>query len=1102
MIKSLLLAGMVVSVSSSAATPVSWATLPPTPQLIVQGPLPSMEAIYTWSADSSILASLSALTGRLQLWDTTSGNTIYTHSFGVLEDKTVFSADFSLSQDRQSFILWLEPRTGECLGRVVAIFTKVPTEARMPPPALGKPCTHWSERRLPSPAGYRLVATDHGETIVAPGKPPVRLAASAARDLVDVDVTLAGTRAVLLANQRATMLDAVAGSVAEVWSLDRDTRVASLRVPGAYATARWLDGDRFMLTGFPDRGVKPQPTLIVDGATGRILDSAPFRCAVAAYGKSGAMIAGRTSRCLDADDQGLDPGLRVRRPHGAWQLAHVEGLGTPLVEAVAASQDASAAAILTRRTIRFEHPGAADQGKLLIDQMRLVVITGDLLGTTARARTVPVNWLSDGEGVQSIHFTPDGTRVVIDTYHRIIVVGLADGHETTLQRAGTDQARVITVGNEAAITASYRHNKAESYPLDGSKASPPMFAESSVMSAGFLANGLRWAATFDGSIGFYSRDGSQTLELSSLGAAGFVAVDSSGRYDSSLGPDSNAFRWWFPDEPLRSLGGQTFMRDYLEPQLLTKTLACIAAGNCATALPAPPPVGRLNRTLPDVRIARVRPGPRGDTAIVEVEARSIERHAANGKTRSGMFNLRLFRGRKLVGQWPAASSDTAALDLDGWRRTNALRPGMDGVFRASITVRLPTALTARHSEFQAYAFNDDRVTSDAARASYDRPLVWPRTPTAFVLTIGIDDYAEDRFHLDYAVADADLLAKRLAKVPRYRIRRLDLRGKGAKRQATTQSIADAIALLAPGDHAAARARLRALGVDPSVFTTATPDDLVLITFAGHGWADPRGNFYLVPADESWPEGQDLPDLKRLISAAELSDWLRPIDAGDASIIIDACNSAAVVASAGFKPGPLGDRGLGQLAYDKGILILAASQTDQKAHEDRRLGHGFLTAALARDGLDEDGFGRADLNDDGQITLDEWLRYAVARLPALSAEVAGAARGRDFMPIADTASRAEEAPVAPQQPSLFDFAAGQSPVVLAREPWPAGIRRLEYAISGWSRAASYSLTDAWHVVTDTLYGVLIALAPLIGLAAFLLGRWLWRVVRRHVHRAPN
>lgn len=106
-----------------------------------------------------------------------------------------------------------------------------------------------------------------------------------------------------------------------------------------------------------------------------------------------------------------------------------------------------------------------------------------------------------------------------------------------------------------------------------------------------------------------------------------------------------------------------------------------------------------------------------------------------------------------------------------------------------------------------------------------------------------------------------------------------------------------------------------------------------------------------------------------------------------------------------------------------------------------------------------------------------------------------------MPIADTASRAEEAPVAPQQPSLFDFAAGQSPVVLAREPWPARIRRLEYAISGWSRAASYSLTDAWHVVTDTLYGVLIALAPLIGLAAFLLGRWLWRVVR-HVHRAPN
>jgi hypothetical protein len=41
-----------------------------------------------------------------------------------------------------------------------------------------------------------------------------------------------------------------------------------------------------------------------------------------------------------------------------------------------------------------------------------------------------------------------------------------------------------------------------------------------------------------------------------------------------------------------------------------------------------------------------------------------------------------------------------------------------------------------------------------------------------------------------------------------------------------------------------------------------------------------------------------------------------------AIIIDACHSAASFEGEGFKPGPMGSRGLGQLAYDKRIRILA------------------------------------------------------------------------------------------------------------------------------------------------------------------------------------
>ena len=67
------------------------------------------------------------------------------------------------------------------------------------------------------------------------------------------------------------------------------------------------------------------------------------------------------------------------------------------------------------------------------------------------------------------------------------------------------------------------------------------------------------------------------------------------------------------------------------------------------------------------------------------------------------------------------------------------------------------------------------------------------------------------------------------------------------------------------------------------------------------------------------------------------------------MIVDACHSAAGVPE-GFKPGPMGDRGLGQLAYDKGMRILAATQANDVALESGQIGQGLLTYALVEDGL--------------------------------------------------------------------------------------------------------------------------------------------------------
>jgi hypothetical protein len=97
-----------------------------------------------------------------------------------------------------------------------------------------------------------------------------------------------------------------------------------------------------------------------------------------------------------------------------------------------------------------------------------------------------------------------------------------------------------------------------------------------------------------------------------------------------------------------------------------------------------------------------------------------------------------------------------------------------------------------------------------------------------------------------------------------------------------------------------------------------------------------------------------------------------------TFILDSCDSASSVESNGFKPGPMGSRGLGQLAYDKRMRILAASQPNQFARESSELGQGLLTWALTEEGLKE---GKADWKPvDKRITVGEWLNYAAQAVP--------------------------------------------------------------------------------------------------------------------------
>ena len=377
-------------------------------------------------------------------------------------------------------------------------------------------------------------------------------------------------------------------------------------------------------------------------------------------------------------------------------------------------------------------------------------------------------------------------------------------------------------------------------------------------------------------------------------------------------------------------------------------------------------------------------------------------------------------------------------------------------------VRLAASDRGRPVAFTAYAFNEDRVKSEtAAYDSYRVPVdIAPRERRAYVVAVGVDAYDNPRRNLRFAAGDARAMSGALRGLQGYQVVGVplvsELPGVAPDRtpvdHATKENIRAVLDLLA-GRGEVERPRLRALlGSDVDKLRPATPDDLVMVTFSGHGHADAQGRFYLLPSDSGTDDKLEGEALRRLVSSEELGEWLRGIDAGELAMIIDACHSAASVEAGGFRPGPMGDRGFGQLAYDRAMRVLAATQAENVALESGQIGQGLLTYALVREGLEQRA---ADEDGDGAVTLAEWLRYGERRVPGLYEDIragrlilapatpeaaANAARSGDLgttvLPSAEAARAVipDKKAVAGtdryvQTPALFDFAKrGQGPTL--------------------------------------------------------------------------
>jgi uncharacterized caspase-like protein len=376
------------------------------------------------------------------------------------------------------------------------------------------------------------------------------------------------------------------------------------------------------------------------------------------------------------------------------------------------------------------------------------------------------------------------------------------------------------------------------------------------------------------------------------------------------------------------------------------------------------------------------------------------------------------------------------VDAARWKNSEIEVDAATGKKRVTLHgIKLPRKVGLKEVEFSAYAFNVDRVKSETARRKFPVPQeLVPRPGRAYLVSIGVNAFQNAGMGpLSYAANDAKALNKALqaslatvhdidpAKtefaevIPITLVSAFGTDAEAEKlviNQATKDRIKAVIEKLAGKSVEAAR--LEGIA-NADRLQAAQPEDLVLIAFSTHGDVGERGQFYIMPYDLG-PSLKEADIRAHAISSEELSAWLRTLDAGELVMIVDACHSAASVQNQEFKPGPMGSRGLGQLAYDKGMRILAASQRDQYALETEKTQHGLLSYALVQEGLEEHAAAK-----DGRIELSGWLAYGSERVPKLYDDYrTGKLKPKAAIPL--------DAPtgnfVSLQQPALFDFARGR------------------------------------------------------------------------------
>lgn len=224
-------------------------------------------------------------------------------------------------------------------------------------------------------------------------------------------------------------------------------------------------------------------------------------------------------------------------------------------------------------------------------------------------------------------------------------------------------------------------------------------------------------------------------------------------------------------------------------------------------------------------------------------------------------------------------------------------------------------------------------------------------PNLYILAIGVADYADDAFDLDYPDDDASAFVNTLQKQEGLLYNQV-VSKLYTNKDATKDNILD--------------------GLDWLVNET-TQHDVAMLFFAGHGIEDNRGVFYYLPvgADESSKR-------KTCVMEAEIQNTVA-IVTGKIVVFMDACHSGSLMMASNRRGNPDISRIVNELIQaENGAVVFTSSTGRQSSLEDDAWGHGAFTKALI-EGLE----GKAEFDYSGKITCKSLDYYITERVKQLT-----------------------------------------------------------------------------------------------------------------------